>query len=152
MLVTRTAGNRAEWVSAARLVRLSDSHVGAPSTSSLEIASMLVHEGAHAWMDRLGIPYTEANRARIEAVCFRSELAFLRRVPGAEDLMAVAERQMTRDPGYWTDAAFTARRVAYLAGLGFPAWLIGLLILMRLREPASPFQARQGTAEERWTA
>ena len=122
VLVVRTSGALAEWESAGRFVRLQLAYVKAPGTSALEIASSLVHEGAHACLHRLGIEYAEVQR--VEGVCFRSQLAFLREVPGAEQLIANVERQLMRDPGYWTDTAFKERQVAYLRELGFPGWSI----------------------------
>ena len=144
VLVVRTSGALAEWESAGRFVRLQLAYVKAPGTSPLEIASSLVHEGADACLHRLGIEYAEVQRARVEGVCFRSRLAFLREVPGAEQLIANVERQLMRDPGYWSDTAFKERQVAYLRELGFPGWSIRLLTLIRGPEPSNNRLQRPG--------
>jgi hypothetical protein len=86
-----------------------------------------VHEGTHAWLDRLGFGYEPARRARIEAICFRAEIAFARRLADPEDVIDRAQRQLTHDPSYWTDGAFRRRTLGDLTTLGLPRWLVALL-------------------------
>jgi hypothetical protein len=50
------------------------------------IASTIVHEAAHARLERWGIIYEEGNRYRIEAICLRRELNFLTKLPNSEHL------------------------------------------------------------------
>jgi hypothetical protein len=127
VLVELTSGARAEWVSVASLVRLQLEYARAEDTSPLDIASTLVHEGTHAWLDRIGVAYDEPRRARIESICFRSQLAFLRRIPGSAELVADTERQLSRGPEYWTNAAFRLRRLDSLRKLGVPGWIVRTL-------------------------
>jgi hypothetical protein len=127
VFVFGTTGALAEWVSSARLVVLEESYVRDPRTSAAAIASTLVHEATHARLDRLGLRYTPDRRVRIEAICFRSELAFARRLPEPGNLIAEAERQLTRDPAYWTDEAFRQRMISEGQKLGIPHWLLRIL-------------------------
>ena len=55
---------------------LDERFVTNPETTIERIASVIVHEATHARMERCGIGYAEDQRARIETVCFRRELAF----------------------------------------------------------------------------
>jgi hypothetical protein len=147
VLVELTSGARGEWISAEGLVRLQSDYAKAEKTSALEIASTLVHEGTHAWIERMGVEYDEPRRGRIEAVCFRSQLAFLRRVPGSAELIADTERQLTRNPDYWTDAAFRRRRLEHLRKLGIPDWLVRVLGKAPLWAPSNTRLQRPGCSQ-----
>jgi hypothetical protein len=127
VLVFDTTGALAQWVASIRLVVVHLNYVMDPETSSFDLASTLVHEGAHAWLDGLGFSYEPACRARIEAICFRSEISFARRNSDSADLIARAERQLARDPSYWTPAAFRHRSLGELNALGLPRWFTKLL-------------------------
>ena len=127
MLVFGTTGALAQWVPSVRLVVVRLNYVMDPETSSLDLASTLVHEGAHAWLDGLGFGYEPPRRARIEAICFRSEIAFARRLTDPKNLISRAERQLARDPSYWTNVAFRQRTLGNLNALGLPRWLTNLL-------------------------
>lgn len=90
---------------------------------SCESAAMtLVHEATHARLERAGIRYTSANRARIESICLRAEIAFGRKVPGTELLVEEAKHAMNTE--WWTDDAHSERRRHHLTVIGCPAWLI----------------------------
>lgn len=110
-----------------RIVALRVDYVASPSTSAAEVASTIVHEGTHARLFALGFDYAPARRARIEAICHRSEAAFARRLPDAEDLMEQAERRLALKPDVWSYRALQQRRLQELEELGFPAWLVTLL-------------------------
>lgn len=127
ILLFGSVGGLAQWVAPARVIVLRGTYVLAPETSAAELASTLVHEGTHAWLESLGISYEPDRRERIEAICFHSELAFARRIPDGGDLVARAGRQLQRAPEYWADAAFRARTMADLRTLGTPKWLVWLL-------------------------
>ena len=133
IFVFLTAGALAEWESGARLVVLDERHVLDPQTSAARLASTLVHEATHARLDRLGFRYAAERRARIEGICFRREIAFARRLPEPGDLVPTAERQLTREPEYWTDQAFRERTAAELERLGVPSWLVRILERMSRR-------------------
>lgn len=127
VLVFGSRGYLGTWVPGARLVVLKEAYAASVSTSPEDLASTLVHEGAHAWLDSRGFQYTADCRVRIEAICFRSELAFARRLPNPRDLIGRAERQLARDPEYWTDGEFRQRAASRLRELGVPAWLVRLM-------------------------
>lgn len=60
--------------------------VADPATSVERIASVIVHESTHAKLRRCGIGYREEIRVRVEAICFRRELAFAARLPDSAQL------------------------------------------------------------------
>ena len=140
--VELTVSGCGEWVSSVRRVRLDFEYVKAATTTPLHVAATLVHEGTHARLNRLGFAYREAQRSRIEAVCFRSEISFLRRVPGAEALIEDAERQLARDPEYLTNAAFLDRQVATLRQVRMPEFLIRRFLRKRQVPSEHPPQRR----------
>src|SRR5262249_31991719 len=51
------------------------------SASPLVLASAFVHEATHLRIERLGVPYDEEIRARIEGICVREQASFLSLVP-----------------------------------------------------------------------
>lgn len=53
------------------------------------LASMLVHEATHGRIYRRGVAYIPRLRSRIERLCLRNEVWFLRRVQGAELLLSI---------------------------------------------------------------
>jgi hypothetical protein len=60
---------------------LDERYLADSATSVGEIASTIVYEATHARLERYGIGYKEELRGRIEAICFRRELAFAVRLP-----------------------------------------------------------------------
>jgi hypothetical protein len=56
---------------------------------------------------RCGIGYEEEIRARVEAVCFRREVAFATGLPNGEQVRQRAERtlELSATAGFWADAA-----------------------------------------------
>lgn len=143
VFVWSEVGDLANWVRALRFIRLRGTWVVLPSTTPARIASVLVHEATHAYLERLGIPYQEDRRAQIERVCVRSERVLLRRI-GDEALMLDAERRMSAPPGAFSQAAFQQRAEANLKKLG-PLGR-AMLLLTRLRraagEPAAADETR----------
>jgi hypothetical protein len=126
ILVFGLPGAWGTWILGERLVVLDQRYVTAPETSAEAVASTLVHEGTHAWLDRLGFGYEEAHRARVEAICHRAQLAFARRLPDPGGLVELAQRQLARDPADWSDAAFERNYEEGLRELGVPGWLVRL--------------------------
>ena len=127
VLVFGAAGGLGKWQQATRLVILRETYVTATATTPADVASTLVHEATHAWLDQLGFDYREDRRQRIEAICFRSEIAFARKLPAAGDLVERAERQLARDPAFWSDRAMRTHAMTELHELGVPWWLVRLL-------------------------
>jgi hypothetical protein len=106
----------------------------AETTTLAEIASAIVHEATHARLDRWGISYDEDKRPRIEAICRRRELNFLRGLPNGEpyrEWIVQTLKSPVEDQDYFSDASFQQRihegHVVSLRYLGTPEWLIRLL-------------------------
>jgi len=105
------------------------------TTTLEEIASAIVHETTHARLERWGISYEETKRSRIEAICRRRELNFLRGLPNGETYREQLHQALASpvdDHGYFSDAGFQQRtfegNIESLRYLGTPAWLIRLLL------------------------
>jgi hypothetical protein len=100
------------------------------------IASVIVHEATHARLFQRGIGYEEAERARVEAVCIRRELAFAGRLPNGELVREYAVRALESctHPEHWTDASSYARRLAAGAEAvryaGLPEWPVRALVAL----------------------
>jgi hypothetical protein len=122
VFVWTTAGARGEWHPRASLVVLEQTHV-CEDTLPRDIASTLVHESTHALLDGKGFAYSGEQRARIENVCFRRQLAFARRLAEPGDLVDQAERQLRRPPSDFSKTAWRQRSLAKLISLGVPRWL-----------------------------
>jgi hypothetical protein len=84
---------------------LDERFVLADTTDPELIAAVIVHEAAHARLWRCGIRYDEDLRQRVEAVCFRRELAFARRLPNGQRAREWAENALATTPTYWTNVA-----------------------------------------------
>ena len=93
-------------------------YVIASDTTAEMLALTLVHEGAHARLERAGFEYREGQRARIERLCVRTELALAKRLPGADALVTDAERRLAYAPEMWTNEAFRKRTEHSLKRLG----------------------------------
>ena len=122
------SAGRGEWHRDTRLVILDKHYVVDPQTDPREIASTLVHEATHARLHRMGLESTPERGERIERLCFQRQLAFARRLPpGADGLIAEAEAQLARPPGWLTPEARRSWTLAKLRQDGAPRWLIHLL-------------------------
>ena len=106
-------------------------------TTSLEIlAVVIVHEATHARLRHCGIGYDEQMRHRVEAVCFRRELAFARKLPKGQPVREWIENSLEQVPAFdWTDAARAKRdlegNVEILHHLGAPKWLVRMMLAVR---------------------
>jgi hypothetical protein len=115
---------------------LSEEFVENDASSPQEIASSIVHEATHARLYECGIGYDESLRSRVEAVCFRRELAFAARLPNGHSVRDRAERSLAfyADPTYWTDTAIEHRYFTEGAEtfrrLGVPEPLVRSLITL----------------------
>jgi hypothetical protein len=117
-----------EWIPSARLIRLNAKCILQPDTTPTEIAATIVHEATHAWLEHHGFRYTLERRQRIEAICFRAEAAFARRIPDGNDLAELYDRcakMVLEEPSdRWSDQAFRERKLNQLRDVGAPAWLV----------------------------
>ena len=124
----------ASWHFGIKLIFANARFLCDPETTSADVAAMLVHEATHARLDRLG--YGSDRRARIEALCFRRERAFARRLPDSQGLLEEIERQLQRDPSYWADTVHLQRVADELTKLGVPAWVIRVIQRVSRRRAA----------------
>ena len=114
---------------------LDERYVADPATTIERIASTIVHETTHARLERYGIGYKTELRTRIEAICFRRELAFAVRLPNSAELQQEISRYLEwsqANPDFFSDANFrerhTAGEIEALRYAGAPDLLIrGLL-------------------------
>ena len=112
-------------------------YVRAETTRPELIAAVIVHEATHARLDRCGIGYEEKLRPRVEAVCFRREIAFAVRLPNGEQARQEAERKLAAyaTPEHWTNAAFAQRfdtdHIETLRRIGAPDWVGRTVITLR---------------------
>jgi hypothetical protein len=114
------------------------------STDAEMIAGAIVHEAAHARLDRVGFNYEEDQRERVEAICNRRMLAFARKLPDGSGVRAWAEANLAAHPSCYTDAAITEREQAGALRLlkeVRPRWLARLL--------AALFEAARRRVERR---
>lgn len=110
---------------------LDERYVADPATTIEQIASTIVHEATHARLERYGIGYKEELRTRIEAICFRRELAFASGLPDSAQLQQDIARCLDwyqANPEQFSDAHFqeghTAGGIEAMRYLGIPDWLI----------------------------
>jgi hypothetical protein len=118
---------------------LLDERVVASETTTLEwIASAIVHEATHARLEKRGIRYDETVRLRIERICIRRELDFVRRLSGVDAL----QEQITQSLDWCRDgnAHYTDQNMWQeidqghadaLRHLGTPEWVIALVFRAR---------------------
>lgn len=120
-----------EYMHSLRACILDERYVAGPATTVEQIASTIVHEATHARLERCGIEYEEQRRARIEAICFRRELAFAARLPDSAELQEGIARCLEwyqANPEQFSDAHFqeahAAGAVEALRYLGSPEWFV----------------------------
>jgi hypothetical protein len=121
----------AEYRHSLRACMLDERFVADSATSVERIASAIVHEATHARLERYGITYDEDQRARIEAICFRRELALAVRLPDSARLQQDIAGYLDwypANPDYFRDAHAIERHtngeIEMLHHIGAPDWLI----------------------------
>lgn len=107
------------------------------ATTVEKIATTIVHEATHARLERYGVEYKQELRTRIEAICFRRELAFAARLPNRVELhqeIAQCLEWYHANPDQFSDAQFREHQmvgeIEALRYLRTPDWLV----------PAMPIQ------------
>ena len=78
----------------------------APETTIDAVACCIVHEATHGWLSKLGIPYDEPIRYRVELVCIKASLLTAQRLPGAEAEVERCRRQLSVSPDWLSNDAF----------------------------------------------
>lgn len=126
----------AEYKRSLKACILDERYVADPATSIEKIACTIVHEATHARLERYGIEYEEPRRTRIEAICFRRELAFAARLPDSAELQQGIARCLEwypANPDQFSDAHFQERHTAggieAARYLGAPDWLIRAILI-----------------------
>ena len=134
LLGARRVGD-ACYDAASDLVVLNLEVVGRRETSPTQLALLIVHEAAHARIERTGIRYTPECRVRIERVCRRAELAFAERLPEPDRSWYVEQcrRALVEPPGDYSDEALIEWEAAESIRSGLPKWLVSLLRRLSLR-------------------
>jgi hypothetical protein len=128
-------GALGRYVHTHRTCELDERFVLAEASLPEVIAATIVHEATHARLWRCGIGYAENIRGRVEAVCFRRELAFARKLPNGEHVREKALDSLAMPPATWTDTADRDRdlegSVETLRYLGAPNWVVRALLAAR---------------------
>jgi len=127
----------AEYVHSLKACVLDERFLADPVTTTEKVASTIVHEATHARIERYGIAYDEDRRARIEAICFRRELAFIARLPDQDKLLEDVEKTLSwyAHSDQFSDCQLMAKYesggIEALVYLGMPKWLIRAVIIAR---------------------
>ncbi|MGC2775835.1 MAG: hypothetical protein WA418_09390 [Bradyrhizobium sp.] len=127
---------------------LLDERFIASETTTVEcIASAIVHEATHARLEKLGIHYDETVRHRIERICARRELDFVRRLSGADTLQEEISwrlEQCDQENAFFTDQSIRQEifqgNVEILRHLGMPEWVIARIRRFTRRIAGASFQ------------
>jgi len=87
------------------------------------IAATLVHEAAHARIDRRGILYSNDKRRRIEQRCVREQIDFARLLPD-DNTELLAHLEANLDRVWYTDSMLWDRQLRTMRHLGMPRWVV----------------------------
>lgn len=119
---------------------LDERYVLSETATPERLALTIVHEATHARLERCGIDYELKLRPRIEAVCFRRELAFVSKLPNGAELRDELVRTLewsTANSDYYSNLHFEERWIEGEAGalryLGAPEWIVR--VILRTRPP-----------------
>lgn len=108
--------------------------------SAHALAAVFVHEAAHIRITSMGIPYRPEYRERIETLCVREQVAFLRSAPNnpddSEDMARAAE--LVLDTPWWTEAQRDASQERVLDKSNVPGWLRIVVRGFRARAKRGP--------------
>lgn len=97
--------------------------------SAIGLATTIVHEATHARLWHAGHRYPEHLRARVEQICTRAEVGFLRTIPGTEALVERVVERSTEE--WWSEDALTKRYAEKLGAVGAPRWVVNLFQRLR---------------------
>lgn len=114
----------ATYIADLALCDVSRDYALADSTSPEALATTIVHEGTHGYLESRGVVYSEEKRVQIERICVKAELWLATKIPQADELVAALRQNLQRAPEYWTDVAFSQRQLAELAKTGAPKFLV----------------------------
>jgi len=86
-----------------------------------EIALVIIHEATHARLWSRGIRTTAARRARIEKICIDAEIAFAKKLPDAQTVIA-AIWEKSANP-WWTNEIHGERLASVVSSRGEQNWV-----------------------------
>lgn|SRR2546425_1041517 len=134
VFVLRLPGRLAQYVHNSRQCQIDDGFVMDPSTTTEEIASVLVHEATHARLQSWGIPY-EFSRQRQEHICLNEEAAFVSRLSNSANVLARVERLRSKESEFWdrTEERTLNASKAALQDLGLPRWFVRAILWLGRR-------------------
>lgn len=116
---------------------ITERHAGAAATTAEALASKIVHEATHARLAGVGITYAAGMRGRLEIVCAKQEIAFLRSLPNAAELVAKEEERIARwstaGEVPWSDSQFLEDDLRLLRDYHVPGWAIRFVAWIRGR-------------------
>jgi hypothetical protein len=102
-------------------------------STSLELASVFVHEATHLRIASLGIRYSPATAERIERICLAEQTEFLRRTPGVGSQIASAlEGQL--DSAWWSESAHHGHVEEMVKRGTIPRWMARIVAPKATRE------------------
>lgn len=110
--VWRTEEFRGVWHRSLGLCGLSLDFVIAPDTTSLAVASTIVHEAQHSRIDRFGRFGGFRWVERVERLCVGAEMAFLATAPGSETIAAQRRAHMEAIPDQYSPEGQRRRFIA----------------------------------------
>jgi hypothetical protein len=109
----------AAWcLSGARMCLINLEYLTEESTTPARLALTLVHEGTHARLARAGFKYTDGTRARMERICFLTELILARRLPDSPQHVGAIEQTLGQPDSYFSRNAQTERELREISELG----------------------------------
>jgi hypothetical protein len=127
---------RASYDQGTGVCRLREKFMLAPDTTAAAVACVIVHEATHGRLFKLGISYDEPIRYRVELVCIKAALLAAQRLPGSEAEVETCRRQLSVDPGFYSEDRFNERDANQLRALGVPEWLIRIRLWIRRKRAA----------------
>ena len=125
--IAAAPGYCAQWIDELQTCILDTDYFRRIDISASEMATTIIHEATHARLDKFKIGYSEEIRVRVEQICFKSEIAFAKRLPDGLKLVEVAESKLQISEDYWTNAQFQERDIATLAELSKKTWIVRIL-------------------------
>jgi hypothetical protein len=121
-----------EYKHSLRTIALDQRFLASSATPTSYISATLVHEATHARLNAWGVGYTEADRARVERLCFQQELAFAQLLPDSESLVAMVRRMQALPATTWDNDTLQAtairRAPAAFNYVGAPNWVARLVV------------------------
>jgi hypothetical protein len=134
VVIFGTTKHTARYLRDSNLCQLWPAFVESSETTPERLANALVHEATHAWLFRLGFGYEETIRTRVERICVLAELGVAKRFPnGKEEIQSLESflAELSSETERLSDTIFEERLAADFRHLGFPEWIIRMILFIR---------------------